>query len=237
MAGVLAGGRGSLLSNRPGAELWGVLKPAGGATHITVDRALRSRPGLRVHRSSVPADEVGRCRGIPVTTVVRTILDIAPTLTPARLKSVIDAAENQGFSGPLSLADLQERYPRRAGTAALRRIIAEDRVGIDVPREELELRFAEFIERFGLPRPAVNKVVEAGEAWREVDCVWESARLIVELDSRKHHDNSTAFEEDRARDQSLIGAGWRVVRITWKQLHGQPEQLARDLRRALSTLA
>jgi hypothetical protein len=185
----------------------------------------------------VPADEVGRCRGILVTNVARTILDIAPTLTPARLKSVIDAAENQHLSGPLSLADLLERYPRRAGTAAVRRVLAEGRIGVDVPREELELRFTEFVERFGLPRPAVNALVETGDAWREVDCVWREARLIVELDSRKHHDNSSAFEADRARDRSLISEGWRVIRVTWRQLHERPADLARDLTRALGTPA
>lgn len=81
----------------------------------------------------------------------------------------------------------------------------------------------------------MNAVVAVGDGWREVDCAWRDARLIVELDSRKHHDNTTAFEDDRARDQSLIGEGWRVIRVTWRQLHEQADRLACDLTRALRT--
>ena len=237
MAAVLAGGEEAVLSHRSAAALWGLLKSAGRRPEVTVKSWRRSGRNLHFHCSVLPADEVGRHGGIPVTTVARTLSDIAPTLTPTRLKSAIDAAESQLLTGPLSLPDLLERYPRRRGTAALKRILAEDRLGADVPREELELRFAEFGDRFGLPRPAINKLVEVGGAWLEIDCVWESKRVVVELDSRRHHDNSTAFEEDRARDQALIADGWRVMRVTWKQLREEPQGLARGLNQTLATPA
>ncbi len=237
IAGVLAGGERAVLSHCSAGALWRLLKVMGSRVEVTVGSWRRSRAGLRFHCSPLRADEVTHRDGIPVTSVARTLLDIAPTLTPVRLKSAIDAADNQHLSGPLSLAALLERYPRRAGSAALKRIIAEGRVGIDVPREEFELRFAEFVERFGLPMPAVNGLVDVSDGWREVDCVWREARLVVELDSRRHHDNSSAFEADRERDQALIAAGWRVMRVTWKQLHERPERIARALGQALATLS
>jgi predicted transcriptional regulator of viral defense system len=236
MAAVLTGGEGTVLSHRSAAELWRILKPGDGTSHVTITGSRRSRRRIRFHSSPLASDEVTIRDGFPVTTVARTLLDIAPTLSPVRLKSAIDSANNQHLSGPLSVAALLERYPRRAGAAALKRILADGRVGMDVPREELELRFAEFIERFGVPRPSINTAIEAGERWFEVDCAWHSSRLVVELDSRRHHDNSSAFEEDRARDQALMAAGWRVLRITWRQLRDEPQRLVRTLNQALATL-
>ena len=67
--------------------------------------------------------------------------------------------------------------------------------------------------------------------WIEVDCLWRSARLIVELDSRKFHQTDAAFENDRERDRALISEGWRVIRITWRQLDRDPAGVARDCRR------
>jgi very-short-patch-repair endonuclease len=60
----------------------------------------------------------------------------------------------------------------------------------------------------------------------ECDCVWPSHRLVVELDSRRFHGTRAAFERDRARDRVLQAAGWRVVRITWRQLHDDADRVA-----------
>jgi very-short-patch-repair endonuclease len=71
-------------------------------------------------------------------------------------------------------------------------------------------------------------------AWIEADCVWREQRLIVELDGHATHATASAFENDRARDRALVAAGWRVMRITWRQLHDRPEMLIRDLRASLT---
>jgi very-short-patch-repair endonuclease len=78
--------------------------------------------------------------------------------------------------------------------------------------------------------PVTNVLIEGFE----VDCVWLEARLIVELDSRTHHAVAHAFEADRARDRRLEAAGWRVVRVTWRQLHDTPGAVEADLRRLLA---
>lgn len=233
MAAVLAGGEGAVLSHRSAAELWGLLKPSGGVPSVTTRAPRASRRGLRFHTSSLPADEVGTRRGIPVTCVARTLLDIAPSLSRARLKSTIDVAENRQLAGGPSLPDFLRRYPRRPGSAAVGRILGEGRVGFDATREEFELRFAEFIDRFRLPKPEVNGLVTVGGRTFEVDCVWRAARLVVELDSRKHHMDAAAFEGDRERDRLLVAAGWKAIRVTWRQLHDQPQRLAQDIRAAL----
>ena len=67
----------------------------------------------------------------------------------------------------------------------------------------------------------------------EVDCAWPEQRFVVELDGRAVHDTRDAFEADRVRDRRLEAAGWRVIRVTWRQLHDTPGELETDLRRLL----
>jgi hypothetical protein len=102
--------------------------------------------------------------------------------------------------------------------------------GLGVVKSDLEELFQAFLIDAGLPLPLTNVLIEG----IEVDCVWPAVRLIVELDSRTHHDTADAFEADRARDRRLEAAGWRVVRITWRQLHDTRADVERDLRRLIT---
>jgi hypothetical protein len=231
MAAVLAGGAGAVLSHRSAAALWGIRASHGGASEVTIDRQLRPRPRLRFHRSYLPPDEVAIHDGIPVTTYPRTLLDLAGVLSRGQLDRAINEAEIRRLWDPLSLADLLARHPRRPGAAALRAVIDEGRART---RSELEDRFIDFLGVANLPRPTTNLPLRLGGRWIEADCVWRKQRLIVELDGHASHHTRAAFEDDRARDRALTIAGWRVIRITWRQLRGEPAALARDLRRALA---
>jgi hypothetical protein len=82
-------------------------------------------------------------------------------------------------------------------------------------RSELEARFTAFLDDAVLPRPSTNSRIEG----TEVDFAWPEHRLIAELDGFAFHATRRAFEQDRARDRRLQAYGWRVVRITWRQLH------------------
>jgi hypothetical protein len=231
MAATLAGGRGAVLSHRSAAALWGLRPGVLRRVEITVPRALRSRTGLRVHRGILAADEVTAVRGIPVTTAARTLVDLAAVLTAARLERAVDEAERLRLGDDPSLDLLVGRHPRRRGVAALRRILADGRVGATFTRSELEERFLAFLADAGLPRPLVNVPVGLpGGARVEVDCLWPAERLVAELDGHASHATRAAFERDRARDRALQAAGWRVVRITWRQLHDEPWSLAAELR-------
>ncbi len=102
-------------------------------------------------------------------------------------------------------------------------------------RSELEVRFLTFLRKTGLPRPEVNASLFVAGRWIECDCAWRDRRVIVELDGRASHDTAAAFERDRARDRTLQARGWRMVRITWRQLHDAPESVAYDLKALLSS--
>lgn len=235
MAAVLSAGPNAVLSHLSAATLWQLLRGLGLPCEVTVPRNLRSRPGLRRHRSLLRRDEITEVRGIPTTGPSRTLLDLAAVIDPVRLEGAIREAEVLRLDDSVSLVQLIERYPRRKGTAALRRILERGLVGRGRTRSELEDRFLELVEELGLPRPRTNALIEAGARVFEVDCVWWERRFAVELDGRAVHDTSHSFETDRERDRALTVHGWRVIRITWRQLFLERTALAADLNRLLGS--
>ncbi|HVE69597.1 MAG TPA: type IV toxin-antitoxin system AbiEi family antitoxin domain-containing protein [Solirubrobacteraceae bacterium] len=233
MAAVLAGGHGAVLSHRAAAELWELRPPAGGAIEATVPRSLRSRPGLRFHRVALPDHERTTHRGIPVATPARILLDLATVLRRHELERAAEEAERRALVEPAALDALFAEHPRAKGIRVLRAIADSGRPQA-LTRSDLEARFLRFLDRADLPTPRVNARIRAGGRRLEVDFVWPRQRVAVELDGHAYHSTRAAFERDRERDRLLQAAGWRVVRITWRQLRDDPEAVARDLRRLLA---
>lgn len=229
MAAVLAAGPRAVLSHRPAAALWGIRRWRGSNVDVTTPSSRRQRPGITWHVTNLPADEFTSLAAIPVTTVPRTLLDLAAVLDHRGIERAMNEAEVQSYTDPLSLPALLARYPRRRGTAAIRAILAAAGIGTTLTRSELEERFLRFVNRWGLPQPELNVPIALRGAFVEVDCVWRHSRLIAELDGRAVHGTAAAFERDRARDRALNAAGWRIVRITWRQISGEPRELAEDL--------
>jgi very-short-patch-repair endonuclease/predicted transcriptional regulator of viral defense system len=229
MAAVLAAGHGAVLSHRSAAALWGIRESARGAVEVTAAHWVRRGPAVEAHRSGLPGDERTRASGIPVTTVSRTLLDLAAVLPRESVARAIREAEVRRLTDAVSLAALADRYPGRRGVATVRSIMTDAEIGSMVTRSELEDRFVDFLRSTGLPRPEINMSLQVAGTWVEVDCLWRAQRLIVELDGQAFHATLEAFERDRFRDRALGAAGWRVVRVTWRQLHDDPISLAADL--------
>jgi predicted transcriptional regulator of viral defense system len=234
MAAVLVA-EDAVLSHRSAAALWGIRPTARRDVEITVPRALRPRPRLEIHQARLQRDEITTCAGIPVTTPTRTLFDLASVLAPHRLERAATEAEIRRLTSPTSLKDLVARYPRRAGNTAIRKLLEARTIGRNLTRHHLELRFLGFLDTAGLPRPQINEVVDVWPKPREVDCLWREQRLVAELDGFATHGTRSAFEEDRARDRALQVAGYRVVRITWRQLHDEHLALAAELRSLLTS--
>lgn len=229
LAAVFACGPGAVLSHHAAAALWRIRR--GSRIEVTVPRGgRRSRQGIRLHWANLPDDEITTHEGIPTTTVPRTLLDLSAVVQRDELRSALRQAEQLRLTDRLWLGDLVERYPRKPGIPMVRAIIEEAQRGLGVVKSELEERFQALLLNADLPMPNTNVLIEE----LEVDCVWPAARLIVELDSRTHHDTADAFEADRARDRRLEAAGWCVVRITWRQLHDTPGEIEADLRRLIT---
>ena len=231
MAAVLASGSRAVLSHRSAAALWGLRGYSERTVEVTVPRKSTSSRKIRRHFSLIPPDEVVVEEGIPVTTVPRTIFDMAATEPVDVIQSMLREAEFLELRDRLSLWDLVERYPGRRGVrkvrAALERL-KEDPSGRK--RSKLEERFAPFLRRHRLPLPRFNDWILVGGKRFQVDCHWPGTGQIVELDGWQGHHTRSAFREDRVRDRILRVAGYSVTRLTWNQLDDEPDAVASDLR-------
>lgn len=228
MAAVLACGDGAVLSHRSAAALWGIATFSG-KIEVTTPRDTRSRDAIRRHCAFLPPDEVAVVDGIPVTSVNRTLFDYAGVSSLDRLEAAIREAEYRRLWDHLSLPALLARYPGHRGNAGMRLCLERLNKTVGFTRSDLEELFLPFLDRFGLVRPHLNARLHVRGEWIEVDCLWRKERLVAELDSRSAHETRSAFETDRQRDRRLQAEGWRVIRVTWRQLNDEPERIARDL--------
>jgi Transcriptional regulator, AbiEi antitoxin/Protein of unknown function (DUF559) len=209
LAAVLACGPGAVLSHASAAALWSIRASAATIIDVTVpSRAGRlSRSGIRIHRSGrLGVQEVTTKDAIPVTTVARTLLDLADVLPEQALKRAIDESEYLRLFDLTSLVAVVSANPGRRG-ATLLKVAAEPP---HLTRSELEIRFLTLCARHSIPEPQTNQIV----CGYEVDAFWPEANLVVELDGYAAHGTRRAFQRDLARDRRLVGAGYRPIRVT-----------------------
>jgi very-short-patch-repair endonuclease len=230
MAAVLAAGQHAVLSHRSAGELWGVLRKAKLGIEVTRATKSRRREPIRIHRSSVPDDERTIVDGIPVTTVPRTLLDLAAVLSKRQLERALNEAEVLRLTDALSVPDLLERYPRRHGSAVLRELLRDEATLNGVTENDFEEDFVTLLDAHHLPMPQFNADITVRGRHFNVDCLWRERRLIGELDGRAVHGTPRAFEKDRERDRLLLADGWRVMRLTWRQVRDDSVEIVADLR-------
>jgi len=233
IAAVLAGGEGALLSHRSAARLWRVIPLASKSVDVTCPpgRVVR-RKGIVAHESVVAADERMVIDGIPVTSIFRTIFDLAAVLHLRELERAFHEAEVRGLTDRVSLPMLLERYPGRRGAKNLRAVLNSDEP-VGITRNDFEEAFLALIDAYGLPRPRMNADLAVRGRFFEIDALWEEQRVALELDSRGVHGTNKRFETDRQRDRILVAEGWKTLRITWRQLQEEPEAIVADLELAL----
>jgi hypothetical protein len=178
-----------------------------------------------------PGDITTRA-GIRVTTVARTLLDLAAVVPRRDLARAVDRAERLDLFDLAAVRDALSRARGRRGAAALRHAIAawEPRH----TRSELEDRFADLIAVAGIPGPAVNVLLAGERADHEVDAFWASQRLVVQLDGFAYHRTRRDRERDAATDADLELAGCRVVHLTWDDVTAHQGRTVRRLRRLIA---
>jgi very-short-patch-repair endonuclease len=230
LAAVLAAGDGAVLSHHSAAALLGIRPSARAKIDVTVPgRSRRTIAGVNVHRSTTLTDaDTTIVDGIPTTTASRTLLDLAAGLDRRRLEKDLDQAEILELFDLNAIHEQLERNPTARGAPNLKALLAQHHPATTVTRSELEERFLALIRRAGLPVPELNThiVLPDYAPAIEADFAWRAERLVVELDGHRTHGTRWAFERDRYRDQRLTAAGWRVVRITWRQLTTEGDRIA-----------
>ncbi len=242
MAATLACGDGAVISHSSAASLWGLLPPCAERDPVEVSlvggQSGRRRHGIRVYRvARLPEEDRTALHSVPVTTVLRTLLDLARTsrgtpsqgpaehprtVTPRAVEQAVARAEREGL---ITLEELRTRVLRpeaagRRGTALLRSLLRSE-TGPVFSRSVAEERFLLLIREAGLPPPEVNARVGG----IEVDFLWRSLGMGVEVDGFRFHSSRRSFEADRQRDAVLASVGVHVVRVSWRQITDAPTLL------------
>lgn len=225
-AAVLACGPAAALSHASGATLWGFAERWRTPFEVTARTAHRRR-GIRVHRiRTLARDDVTTHLRVRVTSPARTVLDLAPRLSEKALTRMVNDALLSRYLRLPDLAELLSRSTHHPGTGRLRQFVG---AATGPTRSRFEDEFATFARRFDLPEFETNVRVEG----REVDVLFRSHRLIVELDGFDFHASQGQFKDDRNRDADMLAAGLQTVRVTWDRLTRSPRKEAERLTRIL----
>ena len=230
LAAVLACGEDAVLSGRAAGHLLGLLKGSAPGPEVTAPTDHRV-PGIRTRRSQLDPREATIVRRIPVTTVPRTLVDLAAVLTPDALARACHEAGVQHRTTPAQVEAVLARRPTSPGAGKLRAVLRGD---VHVSLSKLEQRFLRLLrqDRLLLP-PHTNR--HAGT--KRVDCRWPEQRLTVELDSYRYHQSRHAWEQDRRREREAHARGDEFRRYTWGDVFEDPRLMLNELRGLLPRTA
>ena len=214
LAAVLASGPGAVLSHRSAAAHWGLLATDQERIDVTAPRSRQGVPGIRLHTSrSLDAQDAANHRGLPITTIARTLLDLAATVRDDQLERALAQAMYLQVYDQRAITDVIHRSNGHRGTNVLKQATKQEP---QITKSDWEIRMLRLVRGANIPEPICNRPLHApdhGEC--KPDFYWPAHDLIVETDGWEAHRTLAAFRSDRAKDAALTAAGYKVLRFTW----------------------
>jgi hypothetical protein len=232
LAAVLASSP-SVASHLSAAWLWDLLRYRPGTVHVTSPTARRAKRSFVVHQADLADADRAIRDGIPVTSVSRTILDLAVDRSPRDIRKQIQRGDDFKVFDLREMRELLGRSNGHRGKARVEAALDGYRPDHVFTRSGLERRFLEVVREAGLPEPAMNYFV----AGFEIDAYWADQRFGVELDVYATHGSRLSFEEDRERDDALLHAEIETTRVTGPRLDREPGEVVDSIRRHLARRA
>ena len=228
VAGLLACRRRGILGSESAGALCGFLPAPSGVTVLVRSAGMRSRPGLAIHHTTtLRGDEVMVCNGLPVTSPLRTLLDLAAS----GYRWLERAASNAHAAGLIDSAGLTHYVEGRGGVPgvpALRAVAGLEARGFT--RSQNERRLRALCRSAELPQPRTNFTL----CGSEVDFFWPDAGLVVEVDAFNTHGHRAQFERDTRKQAVLVAAGHPVLRLLDHALHTDELAVIAKLAQALA---
>jgi hypothetical protein len=226
MAAVLACGDGAVLSHRSAAELWGIGREERGRIEVSIRRRSKiGRSGLKVRsRPSLPSRSLVRRHGIPVTSPVQTLIDLAMELKLLRLERAVNEADKLDLVDPETLRRALDAYVGMPGVKTLRTLL--DRHTFRLSDSDLEIFFRPLAIAASFPVPLTKHRVLG----YETDFYFPDQGLIVETDGLRYHRTPSQQSRMVKRDQTHQAAGLRVLRFTHWQIAYEPNEVTAILR-------
>jgi very-short-patch-repair endonuclease len=226
IAAVKASGKGGVLSGLAAAHLFGLVKGAAPPPEVIAPTERRIK-GVGTSRRRLDGRDATVWRGIPVTSVPRTLVDLSALLSLEELARAFHEANVRYRTTPAHVEEALERAPRAKRRARLYGVIRGD---AHVILSKLERRFLKLLRDHSLPLPRTNR--PAGSHY--VDCRWPNHRLTIELDSYRYHNSRYAWEQDRRREREAYARGDAFRRFTWEDVTERPAAVVSELEVLLS---
>jgi very-short-patch-repair endonuclease len=236
MAAALYAGDGALISHGTAGVLWEIEGARSKGIELWVSQAQRSTlDGLVLHRGT-RLDRADRTvmGSIPITTPVRTLIDLSARMEDARLLTAAEAAFRRGLCTPERLLVRAHilRNSGRPGAGRLADLLA-DRGAAPALESTLEAKVWLLVRRSGVPVPQRQYWVSLPGGRYRLDFAWPEQKVGLECDGWEHHGRHSAFSPDRARLAEFAAAHWQILPVTWTTCTREPERVDRWLRSAL----
>jgi hypothetical protein len=205
-----------------------------GPTVVTVPHSGWQRmAGIVVHQiSDLTEADVIRLDGMPVTSLGRTIVDLAAVWRRGRLRIAVEDAVAAKHITDAEIGACLRSVARRGkpGVRNLALVLDDRGPGVAPPASQLEREFFDLIRWSSLPPPVRQYLIPRGDGVRNLsDSAWPEVKLIVEVDGRRWHQRLADMKRDRDRDLHAAAAGWQVVRLLREHVVGAPEETIREL--------
>lgn len=241
LAGCFAWGNGAVASHRAAAPLWSLAGFDPGLVEVIVPRGRKRRAvdGIVAHwLPPLPPADITVVDAIPVTTVARTLIDLASVASRETLEEALDDALRRRL---VSLPRLRWRLSElsrcgRPGIVAISSLLGARDPSSAVPRSVFETRLLRVLKAAGLPAPTLqHQVRDDRRVIAVVDFAFPAARLAIEADGYRWHSGRARWEHDLARRNALTSLGWRVLHITWTDLTTNPTAMIHRIETALGS--
>jgi hypothetical protein len=220
------------LSHRSAAALWQIAPELPGRIDVSVSRRTNlRRPCVRVHtRPSLPVADITIRHNIPVTTPIRTLIDVATELPENRLERAVNEADKYDLVDPETLRTALDDHAGEPGVRPLRDLL--DRHTFLLSDSDLEQLFRPIAAAAGLPQPLSKQIINGFE----VDFHFPDLGLVIETDGWRYHRTPSTQTKDAKRHQIHTASGLTPLRFSHYQVKYEPRYVRDILRKTAANL-